>query len=108
MKNQALIFGGIAAVAIIGGAMWYNKNKKAGTLPKWLSADGDWNNFQVQDCYKTRENLGGWYCVNRGGYSVFGKTLEEAKRKAEQSRSIGRQEGMPMAAKKMDSKTANF
>jgi hypothetical protein len=76
MKNKGLIFGGIAVVAIIGGAMWYNKNKKAGTLPKWLSADGDWNNA-VGECYKN--NKGGFDCIAKDGFVRSGSTLQEAK-----------------------------
>lgn len=79
MKKQGLIYGGIAIVAIIGGAMWYNKNKKAGTLPKWLSADGDWNNA-AGECYKN--DRGGWDCFGKDGFVRSGSTLAEAKENA--------------------------
>jgi hypothetical protein len=76
MKNKGLIIGGVAVVAIIGTAMWYNKNKKAGTLPKWLSADGDWNNAGG-DCYKN--NKGSFDCIGKDGFVRTGSTLKEAQ-----------------------------
>jgi len=76
MKNKGLILGGIVAVAVIGLGMWYNKNKKAGTLPKWLSADGDWNNA-TGECYKN--NKGGYDCIAKDGFVRSGSTLQEAK-----------------------------
>lgn len=79
MKNKGLIFGGIAVVAVIGGAMWYSKAKKDGKLPKWLSADGEWNNAGG-DCYKN--NLGTYDCIGKDGFAHTGSTLAEAKKEA--------------------------
>lgn len=79
MKNKGLIFGGIAVVAIIGGAMWYSKAKKDGKLPKWLSADGEWNNA-AGDCYKN--DRGGYDCFGKDGFVHSGATLQEAKDRA--------------------------
>jgi hypothetical protein len=77
MKNKGLIFGGIAAVAvIIGGTMWYKKAKKDGKLPTWLSADGEWNSA-TGECYKN--NKGGFDCIAKDGFVRSGSTLQEAK-----------------------------
>lgn len=105
MKNKGLIYGGIAVVAIIGGAMWYSKAKKDGKLPKWLSADGEWNNA-VGDCYKN--NLGTYDCIGKDGFAYTGSTLGEARDKAAGMVSRGQAFGRSFNRKAMVSKAKMF
>lgn len=105
MKNKGLIYGGIAAVAVIGLGMWYNKNKKAGTLPKWLSADGEWNNAGG-DCYKN--NKGSFDCIGKDGFVRTGSTLKEAQDAASGMVSRGQSFGGSFNRKAVSSKARMF
>jgi hypothetical protein len=105
MKNKGLIFGGIAVVAVIGGAMWYSKAKKDGKLPAWLSADGEWNRA-AGDCYKN--NAGGYDCFGKDGFVKSGSTLKEAQDKAAGMVSRGQTFGGSFNRKAVSSKAKMF
>ena len=105
--NKGLIIGGIAAIAVIGGAMWYKKAKKEGKLPKWLSADGDFNNA-TGDCFQTYNYKGkAWGCEDKYGYVRIADSLEEAKRLAKLS-VAQRQQGFEAVRADRKAKMASF